>query len=118
MIMCVLLCYPVSIRIYYQQGGLFLVLFIFVSFTRVQLEFNSHLTSERRSTEITVDYSSSCWSFFCSGKTDLKYIKISDWNQHCSQKSISLLRECKVDKDIKIYKYNDMFRSPTYCSLF
>ena len=29
MIMCVLLCYPVSIRIYYQQGGLFLVYFIF-----------------------------------------------------------------------------------------
>ena len=29
-----------------------------MSFTRVQLEFNSHLTSERRSTEITVDYSS------------------------------------------------------------
>ena len=28
MIMCVLLCYPVSIRIYYQQGGLFLVLSI------------------------------------------------------------------------------------------
>ena len=28
MIMCVLLCYPVSIRIYYQQGVLFLV-FIF-----------------------------------------------------------------------------------------
>ena len=27
MIMCVLLCYPVSIRIYYQQGGLFLVSF-------------------------------------------------------------------------------------------
>ena len=26
MIMCVLLCYPVSIRIYYQQGILFLVL--------------------------------------------------------------------------------------------
>ena len=25
MIMCVLLCYPVSIRIYYQQGGLLLV---------------------------------------------------------------------------------------------
>ena len=25
MIMCVLLCYPVSIRIYYQQGILFLV---------------------------------------------------------------------------------------------
>ena len=25
MIMCVLLCYHVSIRIYYQQGGLFLV---------------------------------------------------------------------------------------------
>ena len=25
MIMCVLLCYPVSIRIYYQQDGLFLV---------------------------------------------------------------------------------------------
>ena len=30
MIMCVLLCYPVSIRIYYQQGGLFLVIIIFV----------------------------------------------------------------------------------------
>ena len=28
MIMCVLLCYPVSIRIYYQQGGLFLVNFL------------------------------------------------------------------------------------------
>ena len=28
MIMCVLLCYPVSIRIYYQQGVLFLVSFI------------------------------------------------------------------------------------------
>ena len=28
MIMCVLLCYPVSIRIYYQQGVLFLVLVI------------------------------------------------------------------------------------------
>ena len=27
MIMCVLLCYPVSIRIYYQQGGRFLVSF-------------------------------------------------------------------------------------------
>ena len=26
MIMCVLLCYPVSIRVYYQQGVLFLVL--------------------------------------------------------------------------------------------
>ena len=31
MIMRVLLCYPVSIRIYYQQGVLFLVLRIFVS---------------------------------------------------------------------------------------
>ena len=30
MIMCVLLCYPVSIRIYYQQGVLFLVLFFFL----------------------------------------------------------------------------------------
>ena len=29
MIMCVLLCYPVSIRIYYQQGGLFLVVVFF-----------------------------------------------------------------------------------------
>ena len=29
MIMCVLLCYPVSIRIYYQQGVLFLVWFGF-----------------------------------------------------------------------------------------
>ena len=32
MIMCVLLCYPVSIRIYYQQGVLFLVVFDFPSF--------------------------------------------------------------------------------------
>ena len=30
MIMCVLLCYPVSIRIYYQQGGLFLVIRCFL----------------------------------------------------------------------------------------
>ena len=29
MIMCVLLCYPVSIRIYYQQGGRFLVNFFY-----------------------------------------------------------------------------------------
>ena len=28
MIMCVLLCYPVAIRTYYQQGVLFLVEFI------------------------------------------------------------------------------------------
>ena len=28
MIMCVLLCYPVSIRIYYQQGVLFLVCYL------------------------------------------------------------------------------------------
>ena len=28
MIVCVLLCYPVSIRIYYQQGVLFLVLIV------------------------------------------------------------------------------------------
>ena len=39
MIMCVLLCYPVSIRTYYQQGVLFLVifsvvLFMFMKFTR------------------------------------------------------------------------------------
>ena len=30
MIMCVLLCYPVSIRTYYQQGVLFLVLDVFL----------------------------------------------------------------------------------------
>ena len=30
MIMCVLLCYPVSIRIYYQQGGLFLVILLYL----------------------------------------------------------------------------------------
>ena len=30
MIMCGLLCYPVSIRIYYQQGVLFLVVKAFV----------------------------------------------------------------------------------------
>ena len=30
MIMCVLLCYPVSIRIYYQQGVLFLVFNVFL----------------------------------------------------------------------------------------
>ena len=32
MIMCVLLCYPVSIRIYYQQGGLFLVYLLNLQF--------------------------------------------------------------------------------------
>ena len=30
MIMCVLLCYPVSIRIYYQQGVLFLVYIVLI----------------------------------------------------------------------------------------
>ena len=39
MIMCVLLCYPVSIRIYYQQGVLFLVLIIFV------IDHNSYNTA-------------------------------------------------------------------------
>ena len=34
MIMCVLLCYPVSIRIYYQQGVIFLV---YRWFTETQL---------------------------------------------------------------------------------
>ena len=39
MIMCVLLCYPVSIRIYYQQGVLFLVIFLVdVGATRLFLE--------------------------------------------------------------------------------
>ena len=38
MIMCVLLCYPVSIRIYYQQGGLFLVYFIPLDFHWVEGE--------------------------------------------------------------------------------
>ena len=33
MIMCVLLCYPVSIRIYYPQGVLFLVIDIFYVFS-------------------------------------------------------------------------------------
>ena len=39
MIMCVLLCYPVSIRIYYQQGVLFLVIIInlFLSFDNLYL---------------------------------------------------------------------------------
>ena len=32
MIMCVLLCYPVSIRVYYQQGVLFLVLYQLATF--------------------------------------------------------------------------------------
>ena len=32
MIMCVLLCYPVSIRIYYQQGVLFLVVNVIILF--------------------------------------------------------------------------------------
>ena len=33
MIMCVLLCYPVSIRIYYQQSVLFLVSYILLYIT-------------------------------------------------------------------------------------
>ena len=37
MIMCVLLCYPVSIRIYYQQGGLFLVINLFLWFNNLYL---------------------------------------------------------------------------------
>ena len=37
MIMCVLLCYPVSIRVYYQQGVLFLVSILF---SRAALVYN------------------------------------------------------------------------------
>ena len=39
--------------------GHYLILFIFLSFTGVQLEFNSHLTGNPRSTEITDDNSTS-----------------------------------------------------------
>ena len=38
MIMCVLLCYPVSIRTYYQQGVLFLV---FEYFTKIAKHKNA-----------------------------------------------------------------------------
>ena len=37
---------------------IFVILFISVSFSQVQLEFNSHQTGERRSTEIANDNSS------------------------------------------------------------
>ena len=37
MIMCVLLCYPVSIPIYYQQGRLFLVINLFLWFDNLYL---------------------------------------------------------------------------------
>ena len=40
MIMCVLLCYPVSIRIYYQQGVLFLVYLLNLQFSAI---FGDHL---------------------------------------------------------------------------
>ena len=39
MIMCVLLCYPVSIRTYYQQGVLFLVPYCSGSAKAVLLNF-------------------------------------------------------------------------------
>ena len=39
MIMCVLLCYPVSIRIYYQQGGLFLVPFVVADINAILSHF-------------------------------------------------------------------------------
>ena len=39
--------------------GHYVILFIYLSFTRVQLEFNSHLTGDPRSTEITDDNSPS-----------------------------------------------------------
>ena len=40
MIMCVLLCYPVSIRIYYQQGGLFLVFLLRCFFLDPEIEID------------------------------------------------------------------------------
>ena len=40
MIMCVLLCYPVSIRIYYQQGVLFLVSLCSCSSSRLSQIYN------------------------------------------------------------------------------
>ena len=43
MIMCVLLCYPVSIRIYYQQGVLFLVCNEFGFLLDISSKINLHV---------------------------------------------------------------------------
>ena len=51
MIMCVLLCYPVSIRIYYQQGGLFLVVLFkgfFITFVGPEGPKSKFLAFEKR----------------------------------------------------------------------
>ena len=45
MIMCVLLCYHVSIRIYYQQGGLFLVEYMKLIHKMMSLHFQMYLPS-------------------------------------------------------------------------
>ena len=41
--------------------GHYVILFIFLSFIRVQLEFNSHLTGDPQSTEIADDNSLSSY---------------------------------------------------------
>ena len=45
MIMCVLLCYPVSIRIYYQQGVLFLVYYLLIYLPQVVHQWSTNYIS-------------------------------------------------------------------------
>ena len=55
MIMCVLLCYPVSIRIYYQQGVLFLV-FQYCSVWKVKYIKNKKNTESRPLQRPSISY--------------------------------------------------------------
>ena len=68
MIMCVLLCYPVSIRIYYQQGVLFLVKSCFANLRdlhriRRLLSYDVSVMVSNALVSSRLDY---CKSLFCS----------------------------------------------------
>ena len=67
MIMCVLLCYPVSIRIYYQQGVLFLVSIFWISVQGQNLECvgTTGFGSLRKETNMVPDLIQLCFSYVC-----------------------------------------------------
>ena len=68
MIMCVLLCYPVSIRIYYQQGALFLV----ATFSE-NVKNHKYLANRKRSSDFKQIFDPQC-------STRVSYAKGKNFN--------------------------------------
>ena len=87
MIMCVLLCYPVSIRIYYQQGVLFLV-FLHNTIYRAQLFYPFLLSASEFLSNLLFSYH---LLYFC---TALFLIIILSSNHLHKSKTLSQLTQC------------------------